>query len=1027
MASGGQPPTLPPSSERYIPGDATKKSSTTQEAEMQRKERSFQECIEFLMPVYLLPFLFGNKEGACIYCVLLTVAGLMGRLLPSPVAAMLPFVILPLAEVCSVDQLAADFLGPCVLSASLLFALAIIGDETTIFFRLCLYALKQYALRMQPLFVGMHSIVLGLSLILPSTLVVIFSTVFIDRFVTTVSNEILGTDQRNGVRLQTSSNYFDGGRRPRYGRKSSVSTFARRVRSVSVSDSGTLASEASGSSLVARPHRRQPSFSTFEGQGAPRGQLRAQRGPRKTSFAGLGRSPGGDDRPCHLPVRRIRSFSAEPKQPSSILKRNVPPAAPPPSRRTPTSTPPCPHPSPLESPAQAIAGTEDRRGTFPMGYFLTASAQGTPEQPDVHDETPVSTMRSALSSAITTASTPAAVTAIPSLSMTSPEASQLISAMQTAPSSAVTSSSTPAAVTAPPSMSMTSPEASHSAAADSSPAALASRVPRRYSAAVTATSPLLAKRSSSASRTSSSRKSRARASSRRSTDGEVDSSARMCEDHAETSQQFQSNSTSDVYQLMPLVGRSGASKEETKLEARRPGKPKQKGVPHPNPQAKVDPVPVPKSALKYDPRAEEKPEASTEQEPEQRPEVRSVLKRRNPSLQPSTGSRSGSVRSWFPFPQFENEEFNLDSRTTPRGFTGAEPQTSSLRVRALTMAARPAFIAGAAYTAIFGNVASLSTVPARNTVLVTLGCRDKDCPVNWWSWFLVSLPVALVCCIVCWTSIYCASLVSCDDDVDEQTHEDMSKSARVRHRNMKRHSVREALAFYWLMGIPVASSAYSAQHPGWRLEVPLLSLAVLVLSVAPGSLRRRCWSHRMLNWQSLCSRMPWSIILMLGSVMALSRTVEDYRLVELGLAKLDDQFWAQRSTKSSQFILVSVAAVLSELLVGESVARSMATTAVRVAVVTETPVSFYVVPVSLAASINVILPVSLPLIVMREYAHANSAQMVAYGVFIKCVAVTAIFLSMNTIGLVVFQGEQLPKQPAMGTLHNTTDIDSARL
>ncbi|KAK8760101.1 hypothetical protein V5799_028636 [Amblyomma americanum] len=297
---------------------------------------------------------------------------------------------------------------PCVLSASLLFALAIIGDETTIFFRLCLYALKQYALRMQPLFVGMHSIVLGLSLILPSTLVVIFSTVFIDRFVTTVSNEILGTDQRNGVRLQTSSNYFDGGRRPRYGRKSSVSTFARRVRSVSVSDSGTLASEASGSSLVARPHRRQPSFSTFEGQGAPRGQLR-------------------------------------------------------------------------------------------------------------------------------------------------------------------------------------------------------------------------------------------------------------------TSQQFQSNSTSDVYQLMPLVGRSGASKEETKLEARRPGKPKQKGVPHPNPQAKVDPVPVPKSALKYDPRAEEKPEASTEQEPEQRPEVRSVLKRRNPSLQPSTGSRSGSVRSWFPFPQFENEEFNLDSRTTPRG------------------------------------------------------------------------------------------------------------------------------------------------------------------------------------------------------------------------------------------------------------------------------------------------------------------------------------------------------------------------
>ncbi|KAL1467042.1 hypothetical protein MTO96_005905 [Rhipicephalus appendiculatus] len=329
----------------------------------------------------------------------------------------------------------------------------------------------------------------------------------------------------------------------------------------------------------------------------------------------------------------------------------------------------------------------------------------------------------------------------------------------------------------------------------------------------------------------------------------------------------------------------------------------------------------------------------------------------------------------------------------PKDLTGQEQLTSSLRVRALISAARPAFIAGAAYAAIFGNIASFSTVPTRGTVLVTLGCRDEECPVNWLRWFAVSLPVAMICCILSGTFLYCARLVSCDDETDEQTHEDVARCARARQRDMKKHTMREALLFYWLVGIPVASSAYATRHP-----------------------------------EGLCSRMPWNIILMLGSIMALTKTVEEYRLVEVGLSKLDDHFWTQRSTKASQFILVSLAALLSELIVGESLARSMAATVVRVAVVTETPVSFYVIPVSLAASINVILPVSLPLLIMREYHHqTKSSHMVAYGVFLKCTAVIVIFISMNTIGLILFQGDPPAREHAIFALQNATERQGANI
>ncbi|XP_037513609.1 uncharacterized protein LOC119390127 [Rhipicephalus sanguineus] len=743
---------------------------------MQRKERSFQECLEFLMPVYLLPFIFGDKEGTSIYCILLTVLGLMGRLLPPAVAAMLPIVILPLGDIKSAEWLAPEYMGPRVLTASLLFTIAFLCDETTVFFRLSLHALRRYALRMQPLFLYTHLPVFALSLLLPSNLIVVFSTVFIDRFVTTVHNEIVGTAEQRGsvVRIlsgSTSLNYFEDGRRPRWGRISGA--MSRKARSVSMVSEMTGPSEVSGSSSLVKQYRMHP--------------------------------------PVPLP---IQATLAAPR-PEARQKHQI-----------------VPHRNP-------------RR----------------PEH--------------------------------------------------------------------------------------------GSRKP-------------------------------------------------------------------------------SVAKNDARPSAPQTAKSKVKTLPESKVQPESEPVAPPKSAaVKLDPKPETKTEARTDQEPEPKTvEVRGVLKKRYLSLQPSIPSipsRSGSVPCGRLLSPSDNDQLYpmLQCPLPTTDLTGQEQQTSSLRVRALILTARPAFIAGAAYAAIFGNIASFSTLPARGTVLFALGCRDDECPVNWWRWFAVSLPVAMICCLLSWTFIYCANLVSCDDEIDEQTHEDMSRCARARQQNMKKHTMREALLFYWLVGIPVVSSAYATRHPDGYVEGPFLGLTLLVLSTAPESTWRRCWSFRLLCWRRLCSRIPWNIILMLGSITALTKTVEEYRLVELCLSKLDDQFWTQRSTKSSQFILVSLAAVLSELVVGDSLARSMAATVVRVAVVTETPVSFYVIPVSLAASINVMLPVSLPLLIMREYQQTKSSHMVACGVFLKCAAVIVIFISMNTIGLILFQEEPPAREHAIFALHNATDVVKA--
>ncbi|XP_065305202.1 uncharacterized protein [Dermacentor albipictus] len=960
------PQTVPPSSEGCIPGETTKKSLTAPEAELQRNERSFQPCLEFLMPVYLLPFVFSDKEGTCIYCILLTVVGLTGGLLPPAVAAVLPIAILPLGDVYDTDGLAAQYFGPHVLTASVLFALAFLGDETTVFFRLCLHVIQRCALRLRPLLLYLQLLVLVLSLLLPSTIIVIFSHVFIDRFVTTVHDEIVGGDQRSVVRIQTaSSNYSDEARGRRWRRGSRVTKPERRARSVSMVSEA--ASEASGnSSSVKQSGMRMLPPTPTHGRDE-------KKTPRKTYSGAFSRPRIEDGRDNewsrYAPVCRNLSLSSQNKPPpSSILKRN--PNTPPPS---PVTTSSCSGLSPVASPLVASSRTKD-----PEGRNGAPSARTSPQPPprkevghDARVESP----------AVMTTHTESSFTPSPLLG---PQPNQ-----------------------APASGSLTC-----AGAADAS-AALSGGFESSMLLRSCSNGGAMAKRPKRDEPAPSSTKLRSTAQHSRDRDA-VTPRKPQHRHHA-----LSANNKRQPEQAACL---SLDTTADTRQESRRTSAPKSETVPPP-PETTAptsDPMPEP---------VQEKATACQAQS-ETKPEVRGVLKKRSPPNQPDNARRSWSLssRSLKPIAPLENEDFGprapcqlpaagseppttgrcslsaqrpsmSDMKSpTEKGSSSLTPEqpTLYLRVRNLTTAVRPAFIASAAYTAIFGNMASFNTLSARKAVLVTLGCHDEQCPVSWSRWLVVSLPVMVTCCAISWTSIYWTSLVSWENSIDEQTHRDMSKSAKDRHQNMKRHTIREALLFYWLIGVPIASSAYAAQHPGRYLEGPFLGLTLLVLSTAPGPVWRRCWSLCLLCWRNICSRMPWDIILMIGSVMALGRTVERYRLVEVGLAKLDDHFWAQRSAKSSQFILVSVAAVLSEVVVGDSLARSMATTVVRVAVVTETPLSFYVVPL-------------------------------AYGVLIKCTAVLVIFISMNTIGLLVFQGDQPRAVRAIGVICNATDTDRATL
>lgn len=58
--------------------------------------------------------------------------------------------------------------------------------------------------------------------------------------------------------------------------------------------------------------------------------------------------------------------------------------------------------------------------------------------------------------------------------------------------------------------------------------------------------------------------------------------------------------------------------------------------------------------------------------------------------------------------------------------------------------------------------------------------------------------------------------------------------------------------------------------------------------------------------------------------------MQRHSLVNLFFDKLDSQFWTYRSTKANQFILMCLAAVLSELMSSDSLAEVMVPIVVKI-------------------------------------------------------------------------------------------------
>ncbi|KAH8040064.1 hypothetical protein HPB51_009320 [Rhipicephalus microplus] len=176
----------------------------------------------------------------------------------------------------------------------------------------------------------------------------------------------------------------------------------------------------------------------------------------------------------------------------------------------------------------------------------------------------------------------------------------------------------------------------------------------------------------------------------------------------------------------------------------------------------------------------------------------------------------------------------------------------------------------------------------------------------------------------------------------------------------------------------------------WLTLLTLLTWSALLVS-AFGSL----FAKRAMAVREAWRRMPWGVVIVLGSVHVATRVVEEYDLLpQLFKMLFRPAFWRARSHIEVQAILATITSVLAEATDNRTLSMLM----MPIAETKNMYPMYYAIPVVVGASSNVIMPVSVPMAVMHDVGRVPFVRLLVLGMVLKMVLVGMVLLTANAIG-----------------------------
>lgn len=179
--------------------------------------------------------------------------------------------------------------------------------------------------------------------------------------------------------------------------------------------------------------------------------------------------------------------------------------------------------------------------------------------------------------------------------------------------------------------------------------------------------------------------------------------------------------------------------------------------------------------------------------------------------------------------------------------------------------------------------------------------------------------------------------------------------------------------------------------------VSLLTWAMLLMNAA-GSLFSNTWATLRQCW----SQIPWGMVLVFGAVQATTTLVEAYSLLPEFFKLFTPDFWEGRSPVEVQAILATISSVLAEATNNRTLSMLMMPIVQDIAETKNMFPVYYAIPVVVGASSNVIMPVSVPMVIMHEFGRVPMCRLLILGLVLKMVLVVMVLITVNAIGKSIY-------------------------
>ncbi|KAL1428460.1 hypothetical protein MTO96_002835 [Rhipicephalus appendiculatus] len=330
-------------------------------------------------------------------------------------------------------------------------------------------------------------------------------------------------------------------------------------------------------------------------------------------------------------------------------------------------------------------------------------------------------------------------------------------------------------------------------------------------------------------------------------------------------------------------------------------------------------------------------------------------------------------------------------------------------------------------TSVAASIASYWFTPAAEAIAANLDSSS----LSFWSWTLITLPVSLAASALSSVCVYYGTLHAHENQLNDDAEDLIRCYAKLKFSRLERCAIFERLILmFWIAysGITVWCRFIHRQDLNTCILGGIVLLATTVLgslsgarpfSMSPREFQtnvdvdgddtpdfRGSGSDRGLS--SLASRLPWGVIVIYGAASVITRVAQ---------VAFDTRFWSQQSDLVKQVLLTIASSLMAEFMNATTLCDAILPMVVSLSTDTEHDALYFGLPVAVGASVNTIMPVSLPLVMLHDIAPVTRKQLILTGAFVKTVVVASILVSMNTTGeYVLNSSRQLNNTESLQTL-----------